>query len=114
MKKIILTIAVVALLFSATSQAAPWSGTGKIIRTLTQGGAFGGCMILVQGTLPAGCGPWFSLDCDSTITPTGAGERAYATALLAASTGVQITVQTDTTKKVGFACLAERVDAIFP
>lgn len=115
MKKIVIVFVGIFLLTSAISaKAEVFSVSGKVKRTLVDATRFGGCMIALSSPLGHGCpGSWVSLDCKGGFYPESNGNKIYASAIVAASTGKQVTVQFDNTKKASNYCVAHRLDVIF-
>ncbi|UOG92022.1 MAG: hypothetical protein L3K52_17810 [Candidatus Thiothrix sulfatifontis] len=119
MKHTLFTLLLTTILVMATNQAnaATFEKTGKITRVLSDSSLWGGCMIELDSPIANGCGyndGWVSLDCKATSTPTGEGNRHYASALLAASLNKQVTVHIDTNIRVTYGyCVATRIDTIF-
>jgi len=104
-----------ALLFlglSMTTQAAEFWVTGTIVRTLSDGTNYGGCMISLSTTVNNGCpaGGWVSLDCNGGYSR--AGERSYASALMAFSLKKSVSVLVDNTQKYNGFCVGKRIDVM--
>ncbi len=89
--------------------------TGKIIRTVTQNNAFGGCMVMLDTLMPAGntcpANRWISLDCQGAHS-ADTGERLYTSALTAFALDKTVTIGIDDTKKINTFCVAFRLDII--
>jgi len=114
-KKSILILAISIVLLNVPSQAEEFWRTGTIKRTLSDK-KFGGCMVQLSTGISNGCpaNGWVSLDCDATYLQYRAGERHYASALIAASIGKQVSILIDNAQKHDGYCVARRVDVIFP
>lgn len=90
-----------------------FSVTGKVQRTLSDTN-YGGCMLYMTSPLEHGCSSnWVSFDCNEQYYQGGLGSRNYATAMVAASLGKQVTVFFDNTKKYGNFCVGKRIDVLF-
>ena len=108
-----LTIAVLLLAgLSATAQAEQFWVTGNVVRTLSDGVNFGGCMIYLSTAVNNGCpaNGWVSLDCNGGYNR--AGERNYASALMAFSLNKPVTVLVDNSVKYNGYCIVRRLDVL--
>jgi hypothetical protein len=115
MRKLTITLALAAFVFGMPAQAETFFRTGTIERTLS-GKLYGGCMVLLSTIIGNGCPTtgWVSLDCDAELTDPGAGERHYASALIAASLAKQVSIRIDNGLRINGHCVAQRIDVIFP
>ena len=115
MKKIIATLAISSFIFSVSVQAAEFWRTGTIKRILS-GKKYGGCMVLLSTSIGNGCPStgWISLDCDAKFLQADTAERHFASALIAASTGKNVSILINNQQKQSGYCVASRVDVIFP
>jgi len=104
---------VAALLAGASMTAQSATRTGTILKTLSDGQNYGGCMIQISNNIGNGCpSNWVSLDCNGGFS--NAGERHYASALMAFSLGKSVTVHVDSTsgKTYNTFCVATRIDVL--
>lgn len=118
--RILLTTLTSSLLLMAASyaNAAIFSKSGTIIRTLATDVKFGGCMIQLDvkvGGTENSCpnNGWVSLDCDAIHTTGKAGERMYSSAMVAASLKQTVVLSIDDSKKNTLYCVATRLDVKF-
>jgi len=99
------------LLASVSMTAQSVTITGTILRTLSDGQNYGGCMIQLSQAIGSGCSAnWISLDCKGGYS--NAGERHYASALMAFSLNKSVSVYFDPAKKYNGFCVATRVDVL--
>ena len=113
-KKIMLFISVFLLISAVPVKAERFWATGTIKRTLSEGDNYGGCMILLSKNIGHGCREaWVSLDCKGVHFEPSVGSRNYASAIVAASTGKQVSVFVDSSKKFNNYCFAPRLDIKF-
>ncbi len=106
-------LTILLIVMSMSVQAAPFFVSGTIKRTLSEASNFGGCMIELSTAVSNGCpaNGWVSLDCNGGFH--GAGERHYASALMAFSLNKPVTVQVDNTQKYNGYCVARRIDVLY-
>ena len=110
---IVLFISLMLLSLSSNASAAAFWKTGKITRTLTETGFYGGCMIKLSTSIANGCpnNGWVSLDCEGKFSDPGEGNRAYASALVALALDKKVSVYVEDTKRVtNNYCVARRLD----
>lgn len=88
--------------------------TGSVVRTLLDVN-HGGCMVYINTLIGNDCTNtgWVSLDCDGTYLSKDQASRSYASAVVAGSTGKNITVEIDNSLKHGAFCVAKRLDVRF-
>ena len=104
-------IAAGVLLASVSMTAQSASIAGTITRTLSDGQNYGGCMIQLSKEIGSGCSAnWVSLDCKGGYS--SAGERNYASALMAFSLNKSVSVYFDPTKTYNTYCVVTRVDVL--
>ncbi|MGR9115748.1 MAG: hypothetical protein ACU85E_08275 [Gammaproteobacteria bacterium] len=111
MKQLALS-ALLLLGLSITAQAGQFWVTGNVLRTLSDGFNYGGCMIYLSTPINNGCpaSGWVSLDCNGGYNR--AGERNYASALMAFSLNKTVSVLVDNTQKYNGYCVVRRMDVI--
>lgn len=107
-----MTLTALLLGVSMTAQASQFWVTGTITRTLSDGMNYGGCMILLSTAVNNGCpaNGYVSLDCNGGFHR--AGERNYASALMAFSLNKTVSVLVENTQKYNGYCVASRIDVI--
>lgn len=115
MSQVICCFSLIVMLFVTTpASAVVFTSQGKVVRTLSDSENYGQCMVKMDSNINNGCPTrWLSLDCKGTYVGTEAGERNYATALMAASLGKTISMQVDNNKKHDNYCVVKRLDVIF-
>jgi hypothetical protein len=112
------------LLLSISTQIFPAEipVSGKITRIISDTTS-GGCLVGLDSAFSVGSSGcaiyWASLDCANTYLPAGTGNRSYATALLAASLGKQVSMWLDDSKihtsyrNTVRYCTVTRIDLIY-
>ncbi len=107
-----IVVGLVLAVFSISAQAQGFWVHGKIVRTLSQADAYGGCMILMDTPIGHACPSNFnyvSLDCEGHYSRAG-GDKAYTSALMAYALDKSVSVFIDDAKKLNTYCVAIRLD----
>jgi len=117
MKRIMIFVAVLALLSSPVANADTAMISAKVKRVLLTGnGQYGGCMVLlttsVNASLPNCPGSWVSLSCTGDFSPKDSAYRMLDVAQMAKALNSTIYVFVDDTKKHNGYCYSNRIDIL--
>ncbi len=116
-KKKVLRCSVAALMalgVGSVNAEMAWLNDVKVIRTLSDAGGYGDCMIYVSKPLSdviGNCpGRWVTFSCNGTYNGKDAGQRKFESAQLAMALGYRVSLFVDNTKKHNGYCYARRID----
>lgn len=89
-----------------------------VLKTLTDGRYFGGCMALLEADLDSAglaCPEnWVSFSCTGDFTSVNAAERNFDMAQIGLVTGAQIRIYVDDSKRHNGACYGYRIQLAQP
>jgi hypothetical protein len=113
-RSFLLCASLALFLFASSASATVFTKTGTIMRVMSSADKYAGCMVLLDTTIANGCpySGWVSLDCNADLIGPDTGKRNYASALLAFTSGMTVTLFIDNSLKADGFCAATRLDLL--